>query len=104
MEGQGHASISPEVIARYASDAALEVEGVHRLVEGHLPRHRGVRIATADDGALTLELHVALEWGVAFADVGRAVQEGVAGYLGRMADLRLPRVDVVVDEIGPVRA
>ncbi len=41
---EGHASISPEVIGRYASDAALEVEGVRRLVESHLPRHRGVRI------------------------------------------------------------
>jgi uncharacterized alkaline shock family protein YloU len=101
---EGHASISPEVIARYASDAALEVEGVSRLVEGHLTRHRGVRIATAEDGALTVELHLALEWGAAFADVGRTVQERVDGYLGRMADLRLRRVDVVVDEVGPVRA
>jgi hypothetical protein len=32
------------------------------------------------------------------------VQERVAGYLARMADLRLERVDVVVDEVGPVRA
>jgi uncharacterized alkaline shock family protein YloU len=100
---EGHASISPEVIARYASDAALEVEGVRRLVEGHLPRHRDVRIATAEDGAVMIELHVALEWGAVFADVGRTVQERVAGYLGRMADLRLRRVDVVVDEVGPVR-
>ena len=101
---EGHASISPEVIARYARDAALEVEGVHKLVEGHLPRHRGVRIATADDGAVTIELHLALDWGSNFSDVGRAVQERVAGYLGRMADLPLGRVDVVVDEVGPVRA
>jgi uncharacterized alkaline shock family protein YloU len=101
---EGHASISPEVIARYASDAALEVEGVSRLVEGHLPRHRGVRIVTAEDGALTVELHLAVEWGAAFADVGWTVQERVAGYLGRMAELRLRRVDVVVDEVGPVRA
>jgi uncharacterized alkaline shock family protein YloU len=100
---EGHASISPEVIARYARDAALEVEGVERLVEGHLPRHRGVRIATADDGTVRIELHLALAWGAAFSDVGRAVQERVAGYLARMADLRLGRVDVVVDEVGRVR-
>jgi uncharacterized alkaline shock family protein YloU len=53
---------------------------------------------------VTLELHVVLEWGAAFAEVGRAVQERVTGYLGRMAALRLRRVDVVVDEVGPVRA
>jgi uncharacterized alkaline shock family protein YloU len=101
---EGHASISPEVIARYARDAALEVEGVEKLVEGHLPRHRGVRIAGADDGTVTIELHLALEWGAAFAEVGRAVQDRVAAYLARMADLPLARVDVVVDEVGPVRA
>jgi uncharacterized alkaline shock family protein YloU len=101
---EGHASISPDVIARYAGDAALEVEGVRRLVEGHLPRHRGVRITTGEDGGVAIELHVALEWGASFADVGGTVQERVAGYLARMADLRPGRVDVVVDEIGPVRA
>jgi uncharacterized alkaline shock family protein YloU len=96
---EGHASISPEVIARYAGDAALEVDGVGRLVERHLPRHRGVRVASAEGGATTIELHVAMEWGAAFAEVGRAVQERVAGYLARMADLQEVRVDVVVDEI-----
>jgi uncharacterized alkaline shock family protein YloU len=101
---EGHASISPEVIGRYARDAALEVEGVERLVEGHLPRHRGVRVAAAEDGAVTIELHVALAWGAAFAEVGSAVQERVADYLARMADLRAERVDVVVDEVGAVRA
>jgi len=97
---EGHASISPEVIARYASDATLEVEGVRRLVERHLPRHRGVRIASTEAGAVTIELHVSLEWGAAFADVGRVVQERVAGYLARMADLQPERIDVLVDEIG----
>jgi uncharacterized alkaline shock family protein YloU len=97
---EGHASISPEVIRRYASDAALEVEGVRRLVESHLPRHRGVRIVSTEAGAVTIELHVSLEWGAAFADVGRVVQERVAAYLTRMADLQPGRVDVLVDEIG----
>ena len=97
---EGHASISPEVIARYASDAALEVDGVRRLVERQLPRHRGVRIASTEAGAVTIELHVSLEWGAAFVDVGRVVQERVTGYLARMADLQPERVDVLVDEIG----
>jgi uncharacterized alkaline shock family protein YloU len=97
---EGHASISPEVIARYAGDAALEVEGVRRLVERHLPRHRGVRIASTEAGAVTIELHVSLEWGAAFADVGGLVQERVTGYLAQMADLQPGRVDVLVDEIG----
>ena len=101
---EGHASISPDVLARYAGDAALEVEGVRGLVDSHLPRHRAVRISFGEDGTVSVELHLALEWGAAFRDVGLAAQERVGDYLTRMADLRPARVDVVVDEVGPVRA
>jgi uncharacterized alkaline shock family protein YloU len=101
---EGHASISPDVLARYAADAALEVEGVRGLASSHLPRHRPVRITVAEDQVVSVELHLALEWGSALGEVGRAVQDRVAEYLGRMADLRPARVDVVVGELGPVRA
>jgi uncharacterized alkaline shock family protein YloU len=101
---EGHASISADVLARYAADAALEVEGVRGLVESHLPRHRPVRITTGDDGRVSVELHLVLEWAAAFSPVGCEVQARVAEYLARMADLKPARVDVVVDEVGPVRA
>jgi uncharacterized alkaline shock family protein YloU len=101
---ESHASISSDVLARYAADAALEVEGVSRLVESHLPRHRPVRITIEDDRSVSVELHLVLEWGAAFAETGRAVQARVSDYLARMADLHPVRVDVVVDEVGPVRA
>jgi uncharacterized alkaline shock family protein YloU len=96
---KNRASISPEIIASYASDAALEVEGVRRLVDGHLPRQRGVRVAE-DDGRLTVELHVEVEWGASIPTLGREVQRRVRDYLGRMADLEPAAVDVVVDEVG----
>jgi uncharacterized alkaline shock family protein YloU len=101
---EGHSSISPDVLARYAGDAALEVEGVRALVEGHLSRHRAVRISDAEGEGVSVELHLALEWGAPFAEVGRTVQQRVADYLARMADLHPARVDVIVDETGPVRA
>ena len=100
----GHSSISADVLARYAGDAALEVEGVRGLVESHLPRHRPVRISLADDQTVSVEVHLALEWGASFPEVGRGVQDRVGDYLARMADLRPARVEVVVGEIGPVRA
>jgi uncharacterized alkaline shock family protein YloU len=100
----GHASISADVLARYAGDAALEVEGVRGLVESHLPRHRPVRISVAEDETVSVEVHIALEWGASFPEVGRGVQDRVGDYLARMADLRPARVEVVVGEIGPVRA
>ena len=97
---EGHASISSDILASYAADAAREVGGVRGLVESSLHRHRGVRVLT-DEGTVRLELHLAVEWGAPIPELGRAVQERVGSYLARMADVRPEAVDVVVDEIGP---
>jgi uncharacterized alkaline shock family protein YloU len=93
------ATISSDVLASYAADAAREVDGVSGLVEGALHRHKGVRIVENDAG-VRVELHLAIEWGAPIPAVGRAVQERVAAYLARMASVQADAVDVVVDEIG----
>jgi uncharacterized alkaline shock family protein YloU len=95
---EGRASISSDILARYAADAARDVEGVSELVESHLPRHRGVRVL-GDEGAVRIEVHVQAEWGASIPEVGREVQRRVRAYLGRMADVEPESVDVVVDEI-----
>ena len=95
----GRASISSDILARYASDAAREVEGVRGLVESHLHRHRGARVVE-QDGAVRIELHLEVEWGASIPEVGRAVQQRVREYLRRMAEVDPTAVDVVVDEIG----
>ena len=87
----GHSVISPEVVARYAADAACEVEGVAGVVEGV---RKGIRV----DGE-TIELHLSLAWGVSIPDVGLAVQRHVSDYLERMTDHRPSVVNVVVDEV-----
>lgn len=99
MTADGHATISTEVLCRYAADAAREVPGVRDLVESHLPHRRGVRVTT-DDRGVCVELHVALEWRASAPDVGRAVQRRVRDYLARMAGLEPCEVNVVVAEIG----
>jgi len=88
---QGDGVISHEVVARYAGDAACEVDGVSRVVPGV---RRGVRV---EGGAI--ELHLALRFGVSIAQVGAAVQESVAAYLEQMTDARPEAVNVVVDEV-----
>ena len=88
------AVISPDVVARYAADAAREVDGVTGIVEGV---RKGIRV---EDGEI--ELHLALRWGVSIPEVGAAVQMRVADYLERMADARPAVVNVVVEEVdGP---
>jgi uncharacterized alkaline shock family protein YloU len=94
------ASISPEIIASYAADAAREVVGVRNLVDGPLPGRRGVRVTTAD-GRTRIEVHLGVEWSASIPDVGRSVQRSVRDYLARMASVDLEAVDVFVDEIGP---
>jgi uncharacterized alkaline shock family protein YloU len=91
MEGQ--ASISTDILARYAADAAGEVEGVRSL------GRRGVKVAE-EDGAVRVELHLTVDWGASIPEIGRTVQARVREYLGRMADVEPRAVDVVVDEVG----
>lgn len=100
MEGQ--ASISSDVLARYAADAAREVEGVRGLVASQLHRHRGVRIG-GDNGAVTVELHLEVDWAAEIPKLGRDVQRRVLDYLERMAGSRPAAVNVVVDAVGPAR-
>ena len=94
------ATISSEVLATYAADAARDVEGVRGLVESTLHRHKGVRVLEAE-GGVRIKLHIAVDWGASIPDVGREVQRRVAAYLARMASVEAEAVDVVVDEIGP---
>ena len=85
------AVISPDVVARYAADAAREVDGVTRVVEGV---RKGIRVEGEE-----IELHVAVRWGTSIPEVGSAVQHHVSDYLERMTDARPPVVNVVVEEV-----
>jgi uncharacterized alkaline shock family protein YloU len=89
----GDASISSEILARYAIDAAREVEGVRGLAG-----RRGARVH--DDGRVELRLELA--WGAPIPTVARCVQARVAAYLEQMADLEPAAIEVVVERVGPV--
>lgn len=85
---EGHSVISPEVLARYAADAAAEVPGVHTK------QRRGARV----NGA-AVEVHVVIDYGANIPEVAVEVQRRVIEYLGQMADVRPTSVDVVVDDV-----
>jgi uncharacterized alkaline shock family protein YloU len=80
---EGHSVISPEVLARYARDAAGEVTTV-----------RAARMQGA-----AVEVHVVVDYGAHIPDVAAAVQLRVAEYLQRMADVTPSSVHVVVDDV-----
>ncbi|HEY6961667.1 MAG TPA: Asp23/Gls24 family envelope stress response protein [Gaiellaceae bacterium] len=83
MTSDGHSMISPEVLARYARDAAAEVTTV-----------RGARTQGAG-----VEVHVVIDFGRDIPEVGAEVQRRVAEYLGRMAGWTPAAVHVVVDDV-----
>jgi len=96
------ATISSDVLATYAADAAREVDGVSALVASPLHRHSGVRVLDAE-GGVRVELHIATDWGVSIPTLGRQIQERVLRYLAQMASVEVGAVDVVVEEIRPPR-
>jgi uncharacterized alkaline shock family protein YloU len=90
---EGHSVISPDVLARYAADAAREVPGVRQVIDTPLQR-RGVKVAGDE-----VEVHLLVERGAIIPEVAAAVQSRVSDYLLRMADVRPSAVNVVVDEV-----
>ena len=86
--------ISNEVLARYAGDAALEVDGVSGLSRD------AAGVTGGADGTFDVDLHLELAWGAGAESVARAVQERVAEYVARMADVSVGSVDVVVERVG----
>jgi uncharacterized alkaline shock family protein YloU len=85
---EGHSVISPEVLARYALDAAAEVAGVH-------PKHRRGARVSGDEVAV----HVVVDYGANIPTVAADVQRRVGDYLARMADVGRTPVHVVVDDV-----
>ena len=85
---EGHSHISPEVLARYAADAAAEVRGVHTK------QRRGAKVHGSE-----VEVHVVVDYGANVPEVAAEVQRRVAAYLERMADVRPDAVHVVVDDV-----
>ena len=88
MSVEGHSVISPEVLARYAADAAAEVPGVHTK------QRRGARVVGSG-----VEVHLVVDCGAEIPRVARDVQRHVREYLQRMADLTPSHVHVVVDDV-----
>ncbi len=85
---EGHSVISPDVLARYALDAAAEVRGVHTK------HRRGARVVGG-----VVDVHIVVDYGAEIPAVAAEVQQRVADYLVKMADVRPTAVNVVVDDV-----
>jgi uncharacterized alkaline shock family protein YloU len=85
--------ISPDVLARYAGDAASEVAGVAALAHT-------AGVSVSSEGAVDVDLQLELEWGRSAAEVGRRAQRRVRDYVERMTNKSVGTVTIVFERVG----
>ena len=96
----GQVKISNDVIVTIAGLAALEVEGVETITSltDKLLKNNGVKIQI-EDGKVTLDVVITVEYGMSIPDVSSKVQENVKNTVETMTGLEVSQVNIQVQEI-----
>ncbi|GGQ40781.1 putative alkaline shock family protein YloU [Actinomadura coerulea] len=94
----GRITIGNAVIGKIAAFAALEVEGVAGLTVRDEPAATGVRVVQNDD-EVTLDVAIAVEYGLVIKDVATKVKANVARVAGMMLGTRVAAVNVSVEDV-----
>ncbi|MEU6704209.1 Asp23/Gls24 family envelope stress response protein [Streptomyces wuyuanensis] len=109
---RGRTTIADGVVEKIAALAARDVVGVHamgsgsrsfgavrdRVPGGKPPVTRGVK-AEVGEKQTALDLEVVVDYGVAIADVARAVRENVIAAVERMTGLEVVEVNIAVGDV-----
>ncbi|MFD4721644.1 Asp23/Gls24 family envelope stress response protein [Streptomyces sp. NPDC058423] len=110
---RGRTTIADGVVEKIAALAARDVVGVHAMgsglsrtfgavrdrVPGGKPSvTRGVK-AEVGEKQTALDLEIIVEYGVAIADVARAVRENVVAAVERMTGLEVVEVNIAVGDV-----
>lgn len=107
-EYQGEIVIAPHVLEVITGIATAKVEGVHslhnkRVADGlsKTSLDRGVYLESAEDGTLTADIYVYLEYGVSVPAVAMEIQRAVKTAVSNYADVVVDRVNIHVQGIVP---
>ncbi|NQG97374.1 Asp23/Gls24 family envelope stress response protein [Streptococcus suis] len=107
-EHQGEIIIAPRVLEVITGIAAAKVEGVHSLhnkrVADSLSKsalNRGVYLQSDDEGILTADIYVYLEYGVNVPAVAMDIQRAVKTAIRNYAEVIVAAVNIHVDGIVP---
>ncbi|WP_043263788.1 Asp23/Gls24 family envelope stress response protein [Streptomyces sp. CT34] len=111
---RGRTTIADGVVEKIAGLAARDVVGVHAMGSGlartlgavrdrvpggrSAPATRGVR-AEVGEVQTALDLEIVVDYGVAIADVARAVRENVISAVERMTGLEVVEVNIAVVDV-----
>ena len=101
----GRITISSDAIAQVVAETALECYGVvgmkgsfrGRLGRGRA-RLRGIEIGR-DGEAVTIDLHVVVEYGLNLAEVASTIRNRVGYEVSRMTGLPVRAVEVHIDDV-----
>lgn len=102
-EQYGEIVIAPRVLEKIIAIATAKVDGVHSLenksVSDSLSKRalgRGVYLRTQEDGQISVDIYLYLEYGVAVPKVAVAIQKAVKTAVYNMADVTLDNVNIHV--------
>ena len=102
-EQYGEIVIAPRVLEKIIAIATAKVDGVHSLenksVSDSLSKRalgRGVYLRTQEDGQISVDIYLYLEYGVAVPKVAVAIQKAVKTAVYNMADVTLDDVNIYV--------
>ena len=104
----GDIVIAPRVLEKIIAIATAKVEGVYSLenksVSDSLSKRslgRGVYLHTEEDGQVSVDIYLYLEYGVAVPSVAVAIQKAVKSAVCDMADVELTAINIHVTGIVP---
>ena len=110
-EQYGEIVIAPRVLEKIIAIATAKVDGVHSLenksVSDSLSKRalgRGVYLRTQEDGQISVDIYLYLEYGVAVPKVAVAIQKAVKTAVYNMADVTLDDVNIHVVGIATEKA
>lgn len=102
-EQYGEIVIAPRVLEKIIAIATAKVDGIHSLenksVSDSLSKRalgRGVYLRTQEDGQISVDIYLYLEYGVAVPKVAVAIQKAVKTAVYNMADVTLDDVNIHV--------
>ena len=102
-EQYGEIVIAPRVLEKIIAIATAKVDGVHSLenksVSDSLSKRalgRGVYLRTQEDGQISVDIYLYLEYSVAVPKVAVAIQKAVKTAVYNMADVTLDDVNIHV--------
>ncbi|HFU4055864.1 TPA: Asp23/Gls24 family envelope stress response protein [Streptococcus suis] len=107
-EYQGEIVIAPRVLEVITGIAAAKVEGVHSLHNKRVADtwsksslNKGVYLQTDEEGEVTADIHVYLEYGVNVPAVSMDIQRAVKTAIFNYAEVQVNAVNIHVNGIVP---